>query len=157
MATIAQTAAHLLLDERRFRELVDKGTISRAARGSYDLDQVRGEYIKNLREVAAGRVPTGALDPSQEKARRDKEYADLLAMRNAITRNEYASIDEICSALGDELRIVRNRILRMPNKLASRLAMKPTQVIFDAIQEEAYEALSELSAEADIIAKASKL
>ncbi len=157
MATISEAARHIDLDERRFRELVDAGTITRAPRGAYEIDRVRTEYIRNLREVAAGRARTGDLDPQQEKARRDKEYADLLAMRNAITRNEYASIDEICSALGDELRIVRNRILRMPNKLASRLAMKPTQVIFDAIQEEAYEALSELSAEADIIAKASKL
>jgi len=156
MATISEAARHIDLDERRFRELVDAGTITRAPRGAYEIDRVRTEYIRNLREVAAGRARTGDLDPQQEKARRDKEYADLLAMRNAITRNEYASIDEICSALGDELRIVRNRILRMPNKLASRLAMKPTQVIFDAIQEEAYEALSELSAEADIIAKASK-
>lgn len=156
MPSIAQAAAHLFLDERRFRELVDAGTISKAARGAYDLDKVREEYVRNLRQVAAGRAPTGDLDPGQEKARKDKEYADHLAMRNAITRQEYASVDDITRALHGELGIIRNRILQMPMKLADRIAMKPRAAVFAAIEEEAIEALTELSGEAEIITKAAR-
>ena len=156
MATIAEAASHVCLEERRFRQLVDNGVISKSARGAYDLDKVRREYIANLRQVAAGRAPTGDLDPSQEKARKDKEYADHLAMRNAITRQEYASVDDITLALHGELRIVRDRILKFPMKLADRISMQPRAVVFAAIQEEAIEALTELSGEAEIITKAAR-
>ena len=156
MATIAEAASHVCLEERRFRQLVDNGVISKSARGAYDLDKVRREYIENLRQVAAGRAPTGDLDPSQEKARKDKEYADHLAMRNAITRQEYASVDDIALALHGELRIVRDRILKFPMKLADRIAMQPRAIVLAAIEAEAIEALTELSGEAEIIAKAAR-
>ena len=156
MATIAEAASHVCLEERRFRQLVDNGVISKSARGAYDLDKVRREYIENLRQVASGRAPTGDLDPSQEKARKDKEYADHLAMRNAITRHEYASIDDITRALHGELRIIRNRILQMPMKLADRIAMMPRAAVFTAIEAEAIEALTELSGEAELITKAAR-
>ena len=68
MATISEAARHIDLDERRFRELVDAGTITRASRGAYEIDRVRTEYIRSLREVAAGRART--------KARRRPPLAD---------------------------------------------------------------------------------
>lgn len=79
MATIAEAALHCDLSERRFRELLDEGVIARATRGSYDLDEVRVQYIRHIREAASGRAgETNAL--ASEKARHAKEQADNLAI-----------------------------------------------------------------------------
>ncbi len=141
MATISEAARHIDLDERRFRELVDAGTITRAPRGAYEIDRVRTEYIRSLREVAAGRARTGELDPQQEKARKDKEYADHLAMRNAVARGDQVLVEDVVKALTDELAIIRSRLLAIPGKLGGRLKPDDRQ----AIETEIYEALSELS------------
>ena len=156
MPTIAQAAAHLCLDERRFRELVDAGTISRAARGSYDLNQVREQYIRNLREVAAGRVKSGDLDPQQEKARKDKEYADHLAMRNDITRGEVVLVEDVGKLVEKEYAIVRNNFIGLPGKMAFRCEMQPREVISELLREEVDEILRNLSDPGDVAGKAAR-
>jgi len=93
------------------------------------------------REVAAGRARTGDLDPQQEKARKDKEYADHLAMRNAVARGDQVLVEDVVKALTDELAIIRSRLLAIPGKLGGRLKPDDRQ----AIETEIYEALSELS------------
>ena len=156
MATIAQAANHLFLEERRFRELVDAGAISRAARGSYDLNQVREQYIRNLREVAAGRVKSGDLDPQQEKARKDKEYADHLAMRNDITRGEVVLVEDVGRLVDGEYAAVRNNFVGLPGKMAPRCAMQPQEVIHTLLTDEVDEILRNLSDPDEIAGKATR-
>jgi phage terminase Nu1 subunit (DNA packaging protein) len=135
------------MDERRFSQLVDNGTISRAERGAYDLDRVREQYVRHLREVAASRKPTGPLDPSQEKGRKDKELADQTALRNAAMRRELLPRDEVRAAVVDAFSRVRSKLLALPSKLAPLVARSASiadarQKISDGIKE----ALSELAA-----------
>ena len=49
-------------------------------------------YCDHLREVAAGRGGSNALELAAERARLAKEQADKLAMANAVTRGELAPV-----------------------------------------------------------------
>lgn len=50
-------------------------------------------YCDHLREVAAGRGGSNALELAAERARLAKEQADKLAMANAVTRGELAPVN----------------------------------------------------------------
>jgi hypothetical protein len=57
MARLSEAAAHIDLKERRFRQLIEAGVFKRPKRPSdWNLDKVRVEYIRHLREQAASRV-----------------------------------------------------------------------------------------------------
>ena len=156
MATIAEAAAHLFLDERRFRELVGAGVITKADRGAYALDLVREQYVTNLREVAAGRVQTGDLDPAQEKARRDKEYADHLAMWNAATRGEVVHVDAVVAIVTEEHGVVRNKLLGLPSRAAPSLTMRKLTApeVHTFLMAEVIAILGEVSSPERVVAKA---
>lgn len=146
MATIGEAAAHLFMDERTFRKIVDEGVIGRAARGAYDLDRVREEYVRHIREVAAGRVQTGDLDRAQEAARKDKEMADKYALENAKSRGELLPRDEVAVAMTSAFARVRARLLSLPSKLAPMiLGMNSIAEIKEKITEAVNEALAELA------------
>ena len=56
------------------------------------IDEIRVAYIRHLREQAAGRAASGALDLATERARLAKEQADKVAMQNAVTRGDLAPV-----------------------------------------------------------------
>lgn len=147
MASVAQAAAHLFLSERRFHELLDQGTIERAERGAYDLDQVREQYIEHLRAVAAGRASElGGLDLTAERARVAKEQADGLEMKNAAMRGELLPRADVHAAVTSANARVRAKLLSMPGKLAPILAsLTAPAAIKERLTSAIYEALSELA------------
>ncbi|MGD0332453.1 MAG: hypothetical protein ABSA90_04260 [Xanthobacteraceae bacterium] len=53
MATLAEAARHLFLDEAEFLELVENGVIERNADGSFDLPSARTTGLATLAEVAS--------------------------------------------------------------------------------------------------------
>lgn len=60
-------------------------------------------YCDHLREVAAGRGGSNALELAAERARLAKEQADKIAMQNAITRGELAPahlLEEVLARAG---------------------------------------------------------
>jgi len=142
MSTIAQTALHLDLSERRFRELVDEGVIPRAARGEYDLDATRTIYIRHLREQAAGRNKPGTLDPGQERALKDRAQRELAEFSLAVERGEMVRIEEIGGQMEQAFGVVRTRLLALPGKFGGDLS--PEQVA--RIEAEVRDALEELHA-----------
>lgn len=153
MATLAEAAFHIDLNERRFRELVEEGIIPRAERGSYDLDTVRVTYIRHQRAIASGRASQGALDPPQERARKDKELADRTALQNAVTRAELFSGSVVTRLVVEAFTNVRTKLLALPTKLAPIVIHLETipeaqAVINDGVNE----ALAELSAGAVLAA-----
>lgn len=121
-ASVDEASAHLCLTPKRFRELVAAGVIGKADGKGYDLDTVRREYIDHLRKPMLGRAskPDG-LDPVAERARKDKEMADRLALQNATTRDELAPVPVFQQAFADVFAIVRARIMAMPDRLARPL------------------------------------
>lgn len=121
MATLAEAAAHIDLQERRFRELCDQGVLPKGKPGTYrtyDIDAVRVAYIRHIRGIAAGRISHGDLDPGQERARKDKELADRVSLQNAATRNEMFSGTIVTRLVTSVLSKVRLKLLAIPTKLA---------------------------------------
>jgi hypothetical protein len=55
MATAKEAAAHILVSQREFRELLDLGVIERKVDSAgYDLNNVYLAYVRYLRRVIAG-------------------------------------------------------------------------------------------------------
>lgn len=87
-----------------------------------------------------------ALDPVQEKARRDKEAADKLAMENAVRRGSLADTADVQRFWTDCISNARARALAMPAKLSPRLVnIGDANVISAAVRAEVYAFLSELA------------
>lgn len=146
MATIGEAAAHLFMDERTFRKIVDEGVVGRAQRSAYDLDTVREEYVRHIREVAAGRAKTGDLDRAQEAARKDKELADKYALENAQSRSELIPREEVSTALASCFSRVRGKLLSLPTKTAaSVVGMDDVKAIQAKLTDAVHEALAQLA------------
>lgn len=145
MATIAEAARHLFLSERRLKELIDQGVIGRADRGSYSLDGVRENYLKHMREVAAGRAQTGELDPAQERARKDKELADKTAIQNDLLRARVVLVDDVLTVLAQQIANLRTRILALPTKLSATAPETIRPALFQSATDEVRQMLTELS------------
>jgi phage terminase Nu1 subunit (DNA packaging protein) len=147
MASLAQTAAHLDLGERRFREFVTSGVIPKGeGLELYNLDTARVAYIRYLREGAAGRLSTGELDPPQERARKDKELADKTALQNAVLRNELLSVDTVRKFMVSAFSRVRLKLLALPSKLAPVVIhLETTAEVQTKLSDGIHDALEELA------------
>ena len=146
MATQAECAEWLDLSERRFRELIDEGVIERSAKGGYDLKAVVQQYVRNLREVAAGR---GGAEAQEQKgshdARRAAALADKAEMEVAEMRGQLIPADDVRDVLHSAVMIMKTRILAVPTKSAARLGLKDMVAAEKVIREEVIEALEGLS------------
>jgi hypothetical protein len=67
-----------------------------------------------------------ALDPTQERARKDKELADKTALQNAVTRGELFSGAVVTRLVVDAFSRVRTRFLALPTYLAPVVAHTET-------------------------------
>lgn len=145
MATLAEVGAHLQMDMRTVKNLVDKGVITKQDRAQYDLETVRKEYILHIREVAAGRAKVGDLDLQAERARLAKEQADAKEMENAIERGELVYIEDVAKQVEGQMTKVRTKMLAIPTKYAPELHTLATAREVQLTLEEAItEALNEL-------------
>jgi hypothetical protein len=57
MATMADAARYIDVDEIEFIELLDLGVITRQIDGDYSLTEVSRNYIRHMRKVIAGTAP----------------------------------------------------------------------------------------------------
>jgi hypothetical protein len=55
MATQAEAARHLFVSTQAFRDMIDRGVVTRRPPDGYDLNTVRREALTHLRAQAAGR------------------------------------------------------------------------------------------------------
>lgn len=80
----------------------------------------------------------GELDPVAERARRDSEAADKLALENAQTRGEVARLSVIERELSALFSDLRTNALALPSKVAPQLAgLEPVQmarILEDAVR-----------------------
>ena len=139
MATMTEAAAHLSMNLQTFRQLLEKGVVTKKDRGQYDPDQVREEYIKHIREVAAGRYKEGDLDLQAERARLAKEQADAKEMENAVERGDLVYVEDVAKQVEGQLTKVRTKLLAIPTKYAPELHASANtreiqQILEDAIK-----------------------
>jgi phage terminase Nu1 subunit (DNA packaging protein) len=144
MATTAQAAAHIFLSAARFHDLVAQGVITKAERGSYNLDKVREEYIRNVRKSASGHgKDTDGL--SKARAELAREQATAVALKNAIARGEYIPTAIVERGMEMVIASFSERTLAIPGKIAASCAMRETAEIEEILRDECHEALDELS------------
>jgi phage terminase Nu1 subunit (DNA packaging protein) len=155
MATAVQAAQHLDLSERRFRELLDAGVISRAGAGKYDLTGLRVQYIRHLRKLASGHG-AGKADLAQERALLAREQRETAALRNAVSRGEYVRVHDVAEIVSAEYAVVRERIMGLPGKIADACAMQTREVVETLMADEINEMLIELSNPAETTIVGSK-
>jgi phage terminase Nu1 subunit (DNA packaging protein) len=146
MAKQSECAEWLDISERRFRELLDEGVIARADKGGYDLKTVVQQYVRNLREIAAGRGGgESQANKAGEDARLARARADKAEMELAEARGLLVPVDQFSDALNAAVQIMRTRVLAIPTKVAPRVGAKDIAAAEGVIRAEVFEALKELS------------
>ena len=99
------------------------------------LDEIRVEYIRALREQAAGRAAAGDLDLATERAGLAKAQRERIEMQNAVTRRELAPvvlIEEVLAKAGSRVAGILDAIPGMIKRHVSTL----TSVDLDLIAAE---------------------
>ena len=119
MASVLETAGHLFMTDRRLYELIELGVIDRQGRGAYDLDQVREQYIKNLRAQAerAGR-PTGGGISDPDRDRHMAARADLAELDLAAKRREFIPANDVAAAVNLVISNMKVRLEAIPTHAA---------------------------------------
>lgn len=120
MATQAQAADHIFCSERRFRELVDEGVITRRPKGGYDLRTVRREAFRHLRHLAAG---TGGAGLAVARTGLAEQQTEAIAFKNSLVRGEYVRVDSVGRVLTENLQVFRELCLAWPGANADKLAL----------------------------------
>lgn len=144
MGTIVQIAQALDMSTKMVNDLIARGTITKQPRGQYDVEEASREYIRHIREVAAGRLRAGELDLAEERARLAKEQADAKEMDNEILRGDLVYISDVADQFGKQASAVRTRLLSIPSKAAPLVIScdKPTEaraIIEEMIEEALHE------------------
>jgi hypothetical protein len=88
------------------------------------------------------------LDGNAERARKDKEAADKLALENAQTRNELGRIDEMATVFGGHIERARARLIQVPDVLGQFCDPKSGPKLIGEARRLIHEALTELAADA---------
>jgi hypothetical protein len=102
-------------------------------------------FLATVWAALKGPAQAGDLDGDQQRARKDKELADKLAMQNAITRGEVAVVEDLDAVWTAHVAAARARLLAMPSKLAPQLVGLDANRIQAQIKTEVYAALAELA------------
>lgn len=161
MATAAEAARHVFMLPQYFNSYLVKGIIKKKPKGEYDLDEVREQVITFLRGArkAGGYHAVGAehghegmedqpqpLNLMAEKARKEKESADRLAMLNAKERGELVQASQVEAGVTLIIGRCRSRLLAIPAKLAPLVSGETSLPALQAIiTRQINEALEELS------------
>lgn len=139
--TAKVVAQWLNLTERRVRQLRDEGVIQEEGPGLYDLPRVVRSYIAFVRDG------TGAINLNAERAGYMAAKRTRAEMENQVARKELHRTEDIEQGMQTVLLNLRSRFLSMPAKLAPTLASMDGNraAIQDALQDEIYETLEEVS------------
>lgn len=88
------------------------------------------------------------LDGNAERARKDKEAADKLALENAVTRGELGRISDVVEWFGGHVDRCRARLLQVPDAIGQFCDARNAAVVVAEVRRLLYQALSELAADA---------
>lgn len=143
--TAAEVAIHIDLSTRRIVDLLNEGVIERKERAGYNLDEVRTQYIRHLRAVAAGHGENGQQSLANERAALAREQRDSVAIRNAIARGDFVSLSEVRQINERIFSVIRENLLTLPGKLGDELANRERAEITERLETEIFEALNELA------------
>ncbi len=138
--TSVDLARLLGITDRRVRQLVNDGIVSRQPEGDYLLPEAIAEYY------AFKYKPDEAVDYMEEKALHEKTKRELAELELARRRNEVHDAEDVQIVMVDMLTNLRSQLLGLPTKMAQLLAERDAGYIDKALTKEIEERLSELSA-----------
>lgn len=105
-------------------------------------------HRKNAPVLPGSDGPTDLLNPVQERARKDKELADKVALENQVRRGELIEANVVGAKWKEIMLRVRTRLLRIPWAAAPLLIGEEDQVkIQITIEDQVRDALTELAAD----------
>ena len=135
------------LTERRVRQLVEEGVISRAGYGRFDLIDTVSKYVTFLKLSSEGideNDVAESLDYEKwlhEKAKREKAEIELSHIKKEMHRSE-----EVEKVLNHMVMAFRSKALSLPTKVALMLINRDDSKHIEAILEQnIHEALHELA------------
>jgi phage terminase Nu1 subunit (DNA packaging protein) len=135
----AKTLAILLdMDERVVRRLAAEGLIVRAGRNQYLLAPSIRNYVRHLREIAAGRQGD-ELNAVDENARLKIAQRRNYDLKNAILERNSIPYDAIAPAWARVVRAIRSAMLAVPGKARFRLqqlTLRDAEVIGEIIRDQ---------------------
>ena len=118
MATIAEAAEHLFIDERTLKKHLDEGNVTRQPRGAYELDTVRREYLTYLKNAASGRSQETNTKRVDAGTRKDEAIAERYELEVAQKRGELIPRAEVVAGLSAAFARVRAKLLALPSRMA---------------------------------------
>ncbi len=146
MAKLTEVAEHLDLSTTRIHGLVKAGILPKSGRAAYDLDACRVAYIRYIREIAAGRgSKDGAVDLVAERARLTKAQAEKVERENKIADGLYMEVAAVHRAVTGSFARVRTKLLVLPSKLASLVAVTTPAKAQGLLRADIHMALDELA------------
>ena len=146
MATIAEAAEHLFIDERTLKKHLDEGNVSRQPRGAYDLDTVRREYLTYLKNAAAGRAQETNTKRTDAGTRKDEAIAERYELEVAQRRGDLIPRAEVLAGMSAAFVRVRAKLLALPSRMAPvLLSMATATEVQEKLNDGIHEALGELA------------
>lgn len=143
MATLSDCANHLGIDQAVLSRLIKESVLDKQDRGKYDVDAVRLQYLKHIRNLAGNN--NNNLELGAERARLAKEQADAKEMENAVERGDLVYIEKVARQFEQQLTKARNKLLAAPTKVAAEAhAAATVKEVREIIEAAIIEALDEL-------------
>ena len=143
MASLSDCAKHLGIDQAVLSRLIKESILDKQDRGKYDVDAVRLQYLKHIRNLAGNN--NNNLELGAERARLAKEQADAKEMENAVERGDLVYIEKVAEQFEQQLTKARNKLLAAPTKVAAEAhAAATVKEVREIIEEAIIEALDEL-------------
>jgi len=143
MASLDDCANHLGIQQPTLTRLIKEGIIDKQDRGKYEVDAVRLQYLKHIRNLAGNN--NNNLELGAERARLAKEQADAKEMENAVERGDLVYIEKVARQFEQQLTKARNKLLAAPTKVAAEAhAAATVKEVREIIEEAIIEALDEL-------------
>lgn len=148
--------AYLLdVSRQRVSQLVAAGVLARKGRGRFEMDASVRSYIQYLKTQPFGADGSGgALDYAAERARLTKLTADKVAHELTVLQGRMIAIDAAVAPVAECLNLVRQRLLGLAPKCAQQVVGQDAPGAFAILQAEVIAILTELTADAELQAKA---
>jgi phage terminase Nu1 subunit (DNA packaging protein) len=142
MVTDVELAGLVGVSSRRIRQLAENGTLERAGRGRYEL----GPALRALLEDAAG--SGSALQ--RERTRKVAADATRAELELAKAMGEVAPIGQIARVWALRMTIIRQGMMTLPSRVASRLVGEKDERRVNAILRDEIVAALHQAADAEI-------
>jgi phage terminase Nu1 subunit (DNA packaging protein) len=114
---------------RQLELLAKKGVVVRVAPGEYDSDASTTNYIRQLREQAAGRVGQDpAVDGVQANVEWKQASTELIRLRIRKEAGELLPVEDVREVWGRVVRGIRQFVMSLPGKIAFEV---PTLTVHD--------------------------